>query len=602
MARLRTLAALLVLGVTAGLLWTGVAVAAPGTCADVMPLSSVAPGDDGEGWTVVSGTDPQSFDAEVLDVMPDLIAPGRDVIIVEISGPTVDVGGGVWAGMSGSPVYIDHGGGPELAGALAYGFSFGATNIAGLTPAEDMLHVNGLAALSRVPARIRLPRATVKKVAAKIGAALPTVGGNLIRLKLPMSVSGVLPERFRAMRKLPSLKQYRPLMRFTSGAATSSATLSGVVDDLVPGGNFSAALSYGDLTAAGVGTTTYVCDGRALAFGHPMLFSGRTKLGAGSADAVTIVADPLGPYKLANVTNPLGTLDQDRLAGIRAVDGQPPFIPVSTAITSLDSENSHVGETDVVFTDAYPDFAFSHVFSSIDSVFDKIGDGSASYTWTIEGKHEDGTPWELHKTNMYVSEFDLSFESAFELYGELLAIANYPHEKIEITNTEATINLEETVRDYHRERLLWCHGGTCEKVRSLKAFPGDTLKFRAILKPSDGSADEKVNFQFRIPNRAQNGATVTVGGGSGCNPLFGGCGRAPDTFDELLASFDGQPNNVLVAQLLTGRRGNVSAHHDTVFDQVITGFARIQVFFPGDCCPPPVNGGDDGGFFFKIAG
>jgi hypothetical protein len=59
---------------------------------------------------------------------------------------------------------------------------------------------------------------------------------------------------------------------------------------------------------------------------------------------------------------------------------------------------------------------------------------------------------------------------------------------------------------------------------------------------------------------------------------------------------------VLVAQLLTGRRGNVSAHHDTVFDQVITGFARIQVFFPGDCCPPPVNGGDDGGFFFKIAG
>ena len=229
--------------------------------------------------------------------------------------------------------------------------------------------------------------------------------------------------------------------------------------------------------------------------------------------------------------------------------------------------------------------------------------GSASYSWTIEGKREDGTPWELHKTNMYVSEFDLSFESAFEIYGELLAIANYPNEDIELTNTEATINLEETVRDYHIERLLWCHRGTCEKVRSLRAFPGDTLKFRAILKPSDGSANQRVNFQFRIPNSAKNGAAVTVGGGSGCNPFFGGCGRTPDTFDGLLASFDGQPNNVLVAQLLTGRKGDVSASQERSSTQAITGFGHVSIVFPGQCCPPFAGGGRGrrGFFFFKNA-
>ena len=166
MNRLRTFGGLVVAGVTAGLIWTGVAVAAPGPCADVMPLPSVATGDVGEGWTVVSGTDPQSFDAEVLGVMPDLIAPGRDVIIVEISGPTVAAGGGVWAGMSGSPVYIDHGGGPVLAGALAYGFSFGATNIAGLTPAGEMVdRLNGLPVAPKVPARVKLPRSMVRTVA-----------------------------------------------------------------------------------------------------------------------------------------------------------------------------------------------------------------------------------------------------------------------------------------------------------------------------------------------------------------------------------------------------------------------------------------------------
>jgi hypothetical protein len=583
-------------GVVAGLAWTGMAVAAPGPCADVLPLSSVSKGDIGEGWTVVEGTDPQSFDAEVLGIARDLVAPGRDVIIVRISGATVEAGGGVWAGMSGSPVYI----GGELAGALAYGFSFGATDIAGLTPAEDMVHVNGLPVAPRVPARIRLPHSVVRSVAAKIGAALPTVGGSLVRLKLPVSISGVAFERYRAMRKLPFFKKYRPTMKFTPGAS-SSASLAGVVDDLVPGGNFAAALSYGDITFAGVGTTTFVCDGQALAFGHPMLFSGRTKLGAGSADAITIVPDPLGPYKFANVTDALGTLDQDRLAGVRAVDGQPPMIPVMTGITSLDSANSRVGETDVVFKDAFPDLAFTHIFASIDSVFDKIGSGSASYDWTIEGTREDGSPWEFHKTNMYVSEFDLSFESAFEILGELETIANYPNEKVEFTSLEATINLEETVRQYELLKVLSCRHGSCDRVNRIRANPGATLKFRAILKPSDGSPNQKVNFQLTIPPSARGGAAVTVGGGSGCNPFFGtGCSfNTPDTFDDLLASFEGQPNNVLVAQLLTGRRGKVSDEVDTVKDQVISGSRQISVFFPGQCCPPPVGFGDEeGGFFF----
>jgi hypothetical protein len=598
MNRLRTLSAIVVAGVVAGIVWAGVAVAAPGPCADVLPLSSVSKGDIGEGWTVVEGTDPQPFDAEVLGIGHDFVAPGRDMIIVRISGPTADAGSGVWAGMSGSPVYIDG----KLAGALAFGFSFGPSDIAGLTPAEDMIDVNGLPLGPRVPARIRLPRSVVRSVAAKIGAALPTMGGSLVRLKLPVSISGVPSDRYRLMRKLPFFKKYRSTMKFTP-AASSSASLVGVVDDLVPGGNFAAALSYGDLTFAGVGTTTFVCDGQALAFGHPMLFSGRTKLGAGSAEALAIVKDPtFGPFKLANVTGPLGTLDQDRLAGVRAVDGEPPIIPVSTGVTSLDSEVSRVGETDVVFKEAFPDLAFSHIFSNIDPVFDKVGSGSASYDWTIEGMREDGSPWELHKTNMYVSEFDLSFESAFEIWGELMEIANYPNEKVEFTNLKATINVEETVRDYQLLKVLWCHQGACEKVRSIRARPGRTLKFRAILKPSDGSPNVNVNFQLTIPAGARHGAAVSVGGGSGCNPFFGtGCGPTPNTFDELLASFEGQSNNVLVAQLLTGRRGlNVADEANKVKGRVITGSVQIPVFFPGQCCPPDVGGFDEGegGFFF----
>ena len=79
-------------------------------------------------------------------------------------------------------------------------------------------------------------------------------------------------------------------------------------------------MSYGDITIGGIGTTSLVCDGQAIAFGHPFSWSGRTELGANQGDTLQIVRDPLfGSFKLANITEPVGTVDQDRLAGIRAI-------------------------------------------------------------------------------------------------------------------------------------------------------------------------------------------------------------------------------------------------------------------------------------------
>jgi hypothetical protein len=592
--RLRKLGMAVVAGAVAGLVWAGVAVAAPGPCASVMQLSDVAKGQVGEGWTVVEGTDPQQFDVDVLGVAHDLIGPGRDVIIVEISGATVDAGGGVWAGMSGSPVYI----GGDLVGALAYGFSFGATNIAGLTPAEDMLKVNGLAVDPRVPARLRLPARTVRSIAAHIGAAAPTTGGSLVRLKLPVSISGVNAQRYVGVKKLLRHHGLRGFM-LTPGSGLAPA-LAGTVDDLVPGGNFAAALSYGDITSAGVGTTTYVCDGQALAFGHPMLFGGRTSLGAGSADSLAIVPDPLGPYKLANVTGPLGKLDQDRLAGVRAVDGAPDVIPVTAGVMSLDSHESRFGETDVVLKDAFPDLAFIHVLSDIDSVFDKIGAGSSSLTWTIEGTRQDGSPWAFHRSNVYASDFDLSFESTFELYDELLQIAGYENEKISFSSLDVSANVEETVHKYTLVDVLYCRHGSCESRNRIRSRPGRTLSFRAILRPSDGSPNQSESFSLTIPPHAKSGALVNVGSGS--DTCFDCFGESPETFQALLKSFKGLPNNVLFAKLHSGEEGKVRDHQNMFEDQVVVGSKQIPVFFPGDCCPPDVGGSDEGegGFFIDF--
>jgi hypothetical protein len=103
---------------------------------------------------------------------------------------------------------------------------------------------------------------------------------------------------------------------FAAGAAAIGAVAPPA--EIFPGSNFAAAISSGDVTAAGIGTTTAVCEGTALAFGHPFLFTGTSSMGVHTANAVYVQPDLFGgPFKVANPGGVAGILDQDRLAGIR---------------------------------------------------------------------------------------------------------------------------------------------------------------------------------------------------------------------------------------------------------------------------------------------
>jgi hypothetical protein len=91
---------------------------------------------EGFGKTVIKGTEIQTFSVKVIDVIDN---PGilDDHIVVRVGGPTIRQAGGVAAGMSGSPIYINN----KLAGALwgSWGFQVGAEPIALVRPIETML-------------------------------------------------------------------------------------------------------------------------------------------------------------------------------------------------------------------------------------------------------------------------------------------------------------------------------------------------------------------------------------------------------------------------------------------------------------------------------
>src|SRR5262245_20255960 len=73
----------------------------------LFPLEDLKPGMKGVARTVFSGSEPQDFGLEILGVLSGFTGPRQSTIIARLDGPNVEKTG-VFAGMSGSPVFIDN--------------------------------------------------------------------------------------------------------------------------------------------------------------------------------------------------------------------------------------------------------------------------------------------------------------------------------------------------------------------------------------------------------------------------------------------------------------------------------------------------------------
>ncbi len=560
----------------------------PGQCAQVMPTSQVQKGMQGTGWTVESGTEPQPFGVNVLGVLEDGMGPGRPVIVVDTSGPQIDRAGGIWAGMSGSPVYVNN----QLIGAISLSFSAGPSSIGGVTPAEDMLDVlDYQTTTARVAPskKVVLGQTMRARIARATNSDVAEVGRTLSTLMLPMSVSGVTPRGLERIRKA-FIEQDLPFIPHMASSGSSTQQTQTTTAQLDPGDNFAAALSYGDVSLAGVGTTTYVCNGRVLAFGHPFQFIGATSLGANNADALAIIDDPVfSPFKLANIGSPIGVVDQDRLSAIRGVFGAPPTgVPITSSVTALDSGRTRDGRTDVLISEAFPFLAFQHLLANIDVTFDQIGEGSASASWTINGTRADGEPWTLTRTNLYASEFDIGIDAIIEIASQLERIFFNNFEEVEFTGVDADIQVETAVKRYTIEEVrVGLNGSTPEKQRKIKADPGDTVQLQVDLLPFDGDVVRTEELTVKIPNKLRQDTILQIVGGAGFffDECFVDCDpddEETDNFDKLLKNLEGAPhNNELIAVLRTLRRFKSVANDATVLDQVVSGFKRVRIQIKG---------------------
>ncbi|MEQ1763022.1 MAG: hypothetical protein ABL984_07750 [Pyrinomonadaceae bacterium] len=316
--------------------------------ANFLRLSEVREGMRGTAKTVFRGTVPEEFSVEILGVVPGGIGPKQDMIVGRISGGGADRTA-VFAGMSGSPVYING----KLVGAISYSFPFSKEAICGITPIEQMVDMFEHRHPARTVAREPRSFSFAELASTDIFAGLSRQGSNGIvsgvsqgspmmavagqsfqRIATPMTFTGFSQETLSMFS--PQLTQAGLLpVAAAGGAAPMSPMKTANAETLVGGTSVSMQLTRGDYSLAAAGTVTLRDGDKIYAFGHPFLNLGSSDLPMSESHVVTVIPNINNSFKLAVPDAMVGSMTQDLATGVFGKLGKAPtMIPVRLNIST----------------------------------------------------------------------------------------------------------------------------------------------------------------------------------------------------------------------------------------------------------------------------
>jgi len=306
------------------------------------PLSEVREGMRGTARTVFRGSAFEEFNVEILGGRRSSKKKKHDLIIGRLSGGGADRTA-VFAGMSGSPVYIDG----RLVGAISYSFPFSKEPICGITPIEQIISIFeqkagskstaneprafSFAELAATSWKPGFPNSSMiqSSILATGNPSLGVVAGQMFQpIATPVSFSGFAQETLNLF--APQLMQVGLLPVSSVGGASAIAPMKKASDTTLQGGSsVSFQLTRGDYSLAASGTVTFRDGEKIYAFGHPFLNLGTSDLPMSESHVVIVIPSLNNSFKLAVPDAMVGSMTQDRQTGVFGTLGQAPkMIPV----------------------------------------------------------------------------------------------------------------------------------------------------------------------------------------------------------------------------------------------------------------------------------
>ena len=499
----------------------GVVTAAPA----LMPLAEIPIGAHGVARTVIAGTRIEEFGVEILAIMKNKGAVG-DLILVRTYGDVIDRAGGVAQGMSGSPVFING----RLIGAIGYGWSLTDQRTAMVTPIEDMLKLLD-------PAPLKPAEPITEKPPAAEEVQNPVADKPLLATPLMAAGFGEPALRF-LTRELKPLK--------LTPVAVGDPPAGVAYGELEPGSAVGVQLVRGDVSLGALGTVTYVDGNKLLAFGHPFLKRGQTGFLMTNAYIFTTIRGIESSFKLGATGEVIGTINQDRGAGVGGEMNQyPGIVPMRMKISSADlSRDRDMAVQIVQDEEIMPILATASLLNAIDKAIDRTGSGTARISFEISAR---GMPGETYKReNMFYSPENVSEASLAEFYEFLAFLASNPHNQVTVMDIQTEINVSP---DRRTARVL------SAKPLQLSTKPGESVDIEVKLKPYRGEPITRT-VSYSVPKEQKAGLlnlTVRGGGFFSLASLLKKLGtesenpkptrKPPKSFEEMMKEFAARDRN-----------------------------------------------------------
>src|ERR1022692_1255660 len=349
---------------------------------EIMPLSEIKQGMKGTAWTVFQGTEPEPIPVEIIGISKNMWGPRQDIILAKMGGKAARTN--VAKGMSGSPVYING----KLIGAVSLGLSqFSPDAICGITPIELMLEINS--SDQSHPAAARAPGKAVA-----LNGETEGILASLMPIESPLVFSGITGDTLSDFGSVFQQMGVRTVQGSGAVLTHGSKPVAGWEHALNPGDSVATVLVDGDMGISAFGTVTYNDGKRVLAFGHPLLNLGPVDMPLAKSEVVLTLASQFQPSKMANATEIVGALRQDRHSGIMGELGATaPMIPVTLKVRSLDAKEAVLSEKDFHFNVFVhqkwtPTLMMLTLYNSISN----LNDFADETTYRLNGKVEMNGP------------------------------------------------------------------------------------------------------------------------------------------------------------------------------------------------------------------
>ena len=284
-------------------------------------------------------------------IVPQAAADNGDLLMFQASGTIIEQAGGIAAGMSGSPVYVDDGG-AKLVGAVSYGEYFTSNGLGLATPIEHMMTLEDDFAIDPLAARLaktidlsgplvvdgRAVRRVVVAPSTATARGVERTSGAVILRPLSVLQIGGVPAGIDSVTALKTAFARDGVDLRTGLASGAAGSEPEFETPLVPGSSVGELLMRGDVWLGGVGTTTYTtADGKLVAYGHPGMWDGYLTAYLTNADVIGLWNNAEEPHKVVAPGKVRGAITVDSGPGIAGVVGDaaiPDEVPLTCTATN----------------------------------------------------------------------------------------------------------------------------------------------------------------------------------------------------------------------------------------------------------------------------